>query len=238
MTLLERFVERIDAMRGRGAAALANGMARSAGRFWLRVGGGVNLYRGPADGDIDYSRPIGVAGPFASLHGEIRSLPGVAFEAETDYDLVCRAVGCGGVEEFSENRVRIRFDDAAETVGARPNRPAGLCAQAVAGGAILLSWRGVSAGAAARAASYHVYHNGGAGEVDYDTLIDEVPARGDAWHAWQSEPFADGTTVTFGVRAANAGGTEEQNTNTAVATADAVAPDAVQGIRLIEVTER
>ena len=58
-----------------------------------------------------------------------------------------------------------------------------------------------------RIASYNVYHNGGSGAIDYDTIIDTIdyPTR-----TWVSDALGDGVWY-FGVRSINSSGIEEKN---------------------------
>ena len=235
--IFTRWMDRYDPLRGRSKAALLNGLLRSCGRFWLRVGGGVNAYRGDAGGEIDYSAPIGAAGPQRGVRGKLRTFPWVAWPTG-QYDVVLKAVGCGGVEESSENRIRIVIDSVGASEGSKANAPSGLSAKAIAGGKIRLAWRYCSAGSVGIAAEFRVYSDEGSGSVNYAAPIATVTAAGDRWYSWTSSAYANNSAVKFVVRTANPAGGEESNEITVSAVADADAPRQITGGMMFIKAER
>jgi hypothetical protein len=95
----------------------------------------------------------------------------------------------------------------------------------MAGGRLSLRWTYTREGEQVEPQSFRLYHDGGSGSVDYDTVIATVPYRRGRFHyRFESAPFADGTRVRWAVRAVSATGAEDLDTVVVSGWADASAP--------------
>lgn len=219
-TLLERFLETYDPQYlGRRPWQWSAGMAATLGRAWTGIMGQHNLYRGTG-GVVDYDVPVGAVSPTDADPDTVRNYPTFPLAASTEYVFAVRAVGRGGAEEQNTDLVHTLTTDAdGAPLGPAPNPPINVTAAPQAGGKILLAWQTSPRGEAARAASFHIYHDDGSGTVDFSEPLASTVRR-----SYLTDAYADGTTVKFVVRAVSADDVEEANTNTVSATADAAGP--------------
>ena len=223
VSLLTRFLEHYDPLFcGATASGIPFGTELMAGQAGWCVPGGLHaLYRGTPDwSDIDYDVPFGVMSPTGDTPATIAHFVGYTFSASTRYCFGFRAVGRGGaIEENVTLGQRIETDGEAVPLPVVPNPPIRLTAQPKADGVILLQWFYDARGEQVGAATFNVYHNDGAGAVDYGTAIGSTSGR-----AFLTNAYTHATEVTFGVRAESSAGNEETNTVTVSATADDQGP--------------
>ncbi len=222
--LLTKWLTHYDPVhRGWTPAGIASGVCASNGFFFPRIRGGYNLRREIGSVPQAGSRIVGAAGFDAA---QIRTFPWVSHAANATYTYRVTVINGGGVEEWAEETVSITgFDASGNWVGARPNPPGDLRVIPLAGGKFLLQWTYTREGEQAEPAAFRVYHDGGSGSVDYNTIIASVAYRRGRFHyMYTSIAFTHGTRVRWAVRAASAAGAEEKNTQVAFGWADAAAP--------------
>ena len=215
---------------GQFGDAGANGLALTCGQFWLRTGGGYNLYRWTGDRTpVAPGAIMGAAGPGAS---EVRTFPRVAHAASTRYWYLLRAVGAGGVEEGNTDCVAgVGFDAAGQWLGLAPNAPECLRATAQSGGMVVLGWRYNPAGEAIAPSRFAVFGEQTDGAMDWDTPVGEVSYRsGRADYVWRVGPFEHGTRLAWSVRAVSAGGVSDGNEVQAVVWTDGCGPISASGL--------
>ena len=209
---------------GQFGNARANGMALTAGQFWLRTAGGYNLYRWTGDRyPVDVSG--GIVGAAQAGATAITNFPFVTHAASTRYWYLVRAVGAGGVEEQNESQiVRAELDGAGELLGPEPNAPESVRARPVAGGCVELRWRYGPAGQEVEPSVFEVFADGG-GTMDWQTPVAEVAyRRGRVDYVWTSAAFEHGSRLRFAVRAKSAMGVSERNETVVIVEADALGP--------------
>ena len=123
---------------------------------------------------------------------------------------------------------RVESDGAGALVGPRPNGPSCVQVAASAGGCFILRWTYAWLDEEVPPNEFRIYSDGGTGTMNYVSPIATVAHRvGKADFQHTSAPFAHGTTVRWGGRAAAASGLEEENSAVVTARADATGPPAV-----------
>jgi len=220
--LLTKWLNFIDPLAmGQFADARANGLALTCGQFWVRTGGGYNLYRWTGDKlPAQPGRIMGAAQPGVT---EIQTFPFVDHAASTRYWYLLRAVG---EEENCSQVVRVELDDGGDLIGPQPNEPESVVARPVSGGRIGLGWRYNALGQEVAPAVFEIFGDGGTGVMDWDSPIGRVDYRRDKVdYAWISEPFDDGSRLQMAVRGKSEAGTSEPNERTVVVWAVAVGPE-------------
>ncbi len=118
-----------------------------------------------------------------------------------------------------------------------PPPPHCVTATPAAGGMVRVNWTypaAIVARTPATPTAFHVYA-GTTGSPSYTTPVATVAATGTTQYGATIGPYADGTTVTVGVRAANTSG-EEANTATTSAIAAATGPAACVSLTAITTT--
>lgn len=203
----------------------ANAMALSLGAFWVRSRGGHNLYRWTGEaGDVQTDRIVGAAAARAT---EVRTFPWVGHEADATYWYLLRAVAGGGVEESTTHQLRrVAFDASGHYVGQRPNSPVGLRAGRLSGGRVGLSWSYDPVGQEAPPSAFDVYNDAASpGAIDYETAVGSIAFEpGRVLYSWTSASFADGTRISWAVRARSSDGVVEENAVRLAVEADATGP--------------
>lgn len=210
--------------RGFTPKGIANGGMTTVGWSFPRIRGGFNLYRGtPTAGDIDYDYPVGAAGHDAV---EIRNFSWRNHSPDTDYFYGLRAINGGGCESaISEPLWPARFDPAVNMFGDPPNSPEDLQISLLSGGRFKLQWTYREKGQFAPPAEFRLYHDSGSGTVDYGTVRGTTKYRPSRLHfEFESGAFGHDAKREWSVRAATALGVEDDNTATAISTADAQGP--------------
>jgi len=184
---------------------LANGLLLTGGWFWARVRGGCLLYRGLSTrAAIDYDRPVGAAGHDAT---EMLQYDWIESPAGS-YWYAARTIGPGGLEaRTSPAPIGLVIGQAGEVLGGLPGDVERAWAQPAGAGRIQVCWRYSPTYETDRPVEFRIYHDAGGGSIDY-----EQPVAVMVWdlrrntYRWLSEPYADGTRVRFGIRAASAVG--------------------------------
>lgn len=226
--LLTKWLDFIDPLAmGQFANARANGLALTCGQFWVRTGGGYNLYRWTGNRlPVDPGSMVGAAGSGAVSVG---NFPYIVHDNSTCYWYVLRAVGGGGVEEQNCSQVvRVALDDAGDLIGPQPNEPESVAARPLSGGRVGLGWRYNALGQEVAPAVFEIFGDGGTGVMDWDSPIGSVGyRRGKVDYEWTSEPFADGSRWQMAVRGKSEAGTSERNERTVVVWAAAAGPEPV-----------
>jgi hypothetical protein len=134
-------------------------------------------------------------------------------------------------EYGTENNVNIAAEfvllDSGDESPARPNSPAGLAARAVSGGKVELTWDYDATDEEATCTHFHVYADGGSGEIDYTSPIGSVDVDDGVFthYTFLTGALGDGLTVRFAVQAATAGEIEDTGTTWVETVTDAAAPD-------------
>ncbi len=203
----------------------ANGLLLTLGAFWARAKGGHNLYRW-TDDEVpdDLARVVGAASARAT---EITTFSFIRHESSTAYRYLLRAVGGGGVEESTMHQLRVvAFDASGAMIGPRPNRPSGLCVDALAGGRFRLHWWYEPIGQEAAPARFEIYNDASSpGVVDFSSSVAEIVPVGSAGLlTWTSPAFDDHVRVCWAVRAVAANGADDGNEIGIAAIADASGP--------------
>lgn len=209
--------------RGWTRAGIANAVCSTSGFFFPRIRGGYNLRRRVGQVPDDSAPIVGAAGADATT---IHTFGWIEHEASTAYVYRLTAVSGGGVENWTDEvAAAAEFDASGNWVGARPNSPADLRVAPAEGGTFVLRWTYGRQGEQAEPACFHVYHDGGTGTVDFETVVATVAYRRGRFHyCYHSEGFANGTRVRWVVRAVSAGQVEDANAQAVSGWADAQAP--------------
>ncbi len=221
ISLLERWLAHYDPIhRGWTVAGIANGVSATNGFSFPRVRGGYNLRR-VREGQA--AEIVGAAGADAST---IRTFPWVRHAADARDSYQLAAVNGGGVENLQESIATVvGFDGQGCWSGPRPNPPSDLHVAPVRGGRFLLRWVYSDEGQQVGPSEFRVYCGTGWSGVDYGSPVGTVGHRAGRMHgSWTSEPFVDGTRVTWAVRAVSPAGVEEDNERTAMGWADGLPP--------------
>ncbi len=191
---------------GLSETGVANGLLLTGGWFWARVRGGYLLYRGLGGwGNIDWDRPVGAA---AADAGEVREFGWMARGPAGGYWYGVRKVGGGGAMTApGGSAVGCGVDETGQLVGPLPGDVERVWARQAGQGRVLVCWCYGGPYETARPVAFHIYGDGGTGQVNYGQPIATV-----AWdlrrqvYGWLSSVYAVGERVRFGVRAATAGG--------------------------------
>jgi len=232
-TLLAKWLLHYDPIhRGWTPAGIANGVCATCGFSFPRIRGGYNLRR--SGGGVP-----GASEPMAGAAGcdavSIRTFPWVAHAPSTSYTYRLFAIGGGGVESLDQEASALAaFDAAGEWLGADPNPPADLRVASLAGGRFLVSWTHSRAGEQAEPGEFRLYHDGGTGQIDFESPVAVVLCRqGRFHHEYVSTPFVHGARVRWAVRTVSAEGVEERNLQQATGRAEAMPPPAHPAVILI-----
>ncbi len=218
------------------------GLALTGGRFWVRLRGGHDLRRivGPA-ADWTASRSdamVGCSGALAKRAGvlvgradgpaeTVTTFPWVCHAADTEYRYALSVVGAGGVMDFADApQARAAFDADGALVAPAPNRVGDLVVRPLSGGRFELRWTYDETDEETPPAQFRIYSDAGSpGTIDYDIPVGTVPYRfRRGFFAWTSPPFADGTRLTWSLRAASSTGPEGPPSPPAFAVARAACP--------------
>ena len=144
-------------------------------------------------------------------------------------------VGAAGVSDTAgASVVRAAFDENGELMGPAPNVVGALAVEPLSSGRFALRWTYDETDQEAAPTAFHVYNDVGSfGTVHYEVVVATVVyhlRRG--YFDWTSEAFADGSRVTWAVRAAGTAGTEGPASPTALGVAVAALPGPPQGLRV------
>lgn len=212
------------------------GLALTGGRFWVRVEGGHDLRRavGPVSGGSPSSSDVLVGrsdGPSAA----VTTFPWVGHVAGTEYQYGLSVVGAGGVADTAgASVVRAAFDENGALIGPAPNAVGALAVEPLSGGRFVLRWTYDETDQEAAPTAFHVYNDVGSfGAINYEVVVATVAyhlRRG--YFDWTSEAFADGSRVTWAVRAVSTAGTQGPASPTALGVAVAALPGPPQGVRV------
>lgn len=209
--------------RGWTPEGIANGVCATSGFSFPRIRGGYNLRRSVGQIPDASTLIVGAAGVDMET---VRTFGWVTHEADTAYVYRLTAINGGGVENWTDVvTLDTAFDGSGYWVGARPNAPGDLQVAPAAGGTLLLRWTYSREGEQAEPYEFHVYHDGGTGTVDFDSVVANVPYRRGRFHcSYLSEAFDHGTRIRWAVRAVSTSKVEDGNEQVVSAWADAQAP--------------
>jgi hypothetical protein len=224
--LLAKWLKHYDPLyRGWTPDGIANGVCLTNGFSFPRIKGGYNLRRSTSRQSDPQDRIVGAAGHDATT---IRVFSFATHEPSTTYYYRLCAVGGGGMENNTDEVLaEVVFDAAGNWIGASPNPPTDLRVASLSGGRFLLKWMYPSQGEQAEPTEFRVYHNGGAGQIDYQTPTATIPyRRGQVHFEHTSAAFPHGTRVRWAVRAATSTGIEELNEQQTSGWAEANPPPA------------
>lgn len=223
-SLLDSWLDHYDPVHhGCTPAGIANGVCATLGFGFPRVRGGYNLWREVGGASGAAASIVGAAGAYATT---IRTFPWVPHGPEAAYVYRLAAISGGGVENPAEAaRAAALFDGEGAWFGPLPNAPGDLRVTPVAGGRFLIRWTHSSADEQDAPAAFHLYHDAGAGTIDFSqpaASVAYVPGRFHFAHV--SAPFAHDERVGWVVRSVTAAGVEERNLRAVSALARATAP--------------
>ena len=230
--LLTKWLEHYDPIhRGYTPRGIANAVCAACGWSFPRIKGGYNLYRGTLTAEaIDYTLPVGAAGPQATIKPHlpfrITNFSWRPHAADTEYFYTLRAVGGGGVESPpTQPPVSIAFDAGGGFVGGRPNAPTALSVSTASGGRFVLRWSYAVGGEEVSPSEFRIHSDGGTGTVDYENAVGQVTCvTGQIHFSYTTSEAAHGARRKWGVRAVSARGRDDGNEITVEALADASGP--------------
>jgi hypothetical protein len=210
------------------------GLDLTGGRFWIRLLGGHDLRR--KEGSAGQGEPSSsdvLAGRSDGRSATVTTFPWVPHRAGVEYLYGLTAVGGGGVAGTDcPPVVRAVFDDDGELRPPAPNVVQDLVVEPLNGGRFHLRWMYDERDQEVQPQEFEVYSDAASpGEVNYAAVVAAVPyqfRRGG--FSWISEPFVDGSRVTWGVRSVAAGGTKGPVGREASGYALARGPQAPSGI--------
>lgn len=222
--LLAKWLVHYDPIhRGWTPGGIANGLCGTNGFFFPRIRGGYNLRRSVGQVPDAAALIVGAAGADAT---EIRTFPWVTHAASTTYVYRLNPINGGGVANWDDETITTAaFNPSGEWVGPRPNPPSDLRVMPTAGGKFVLRWTYNREGQQTEPSVFWVYHDGGTGEVDYDTIVAWVDySRGRVHYDYTSGAFSHGARVQWAVRTVSTEGVAEKNEQVVPGWAEALAP--------------
>ncbi len=166
-----------------------------------------NIYRATSSGYQNYSSPTYTVAVGISSYTDTATSNGQI------YYYVVRAQDAAGNIEANTTEA------SATSSGTGPPAPTALTATAIAGGSIRLNW--TLSSPETDVAQYNIYRAINSGGQNYASPLSNVSA---GISTYTDATTADGVTYYYVVRAQDAVGNTENNTNEASATADATAP--------------
>ena len=161
--------------------------------------GSYNIYCDHSNGTIDYQTPITTV-DFLTFQYTTETL------GDGPFIFGLRAVNQAGLEEKNTDVIV-----SAELDNTPPDAVTDLVATAESNGRVLLTWTGSISD---DVSTYSVYYDGGSGDVDYTAPMITLPASMTSY----TTPELEGGTYRFSVRATDAVGNKEENTQTVAAT--------------------
>ncbi len=186
---------------------------------------GYNIYRGSgtsaanARKNIDYTSTVATCGDVAEYQFAQSDLA-----ADTWYAYAIRAQNSNDTEDLNTDVFVISKTDSSGDYIARPNSPASLRAEAVAGGKVKLTW------------SYNpndetvdkfvIYYDNGTGVIDY-VYANRLSQVEETVFTFTTNALSNGVTYSFAVRARTTGGVEDSNGDIISMVARTSAPVAV-----------
>ncbi len=204
--------------RDLGGAALT----RQSGMVDVGLSGcGYRVYGNGGAGVVDFSTPV------ATLSTNVRHWRAAGLGYPGTWRFGVRAFNGTGSERNLDRMIEVDLDDEGELEPARPNGVTSVSVGAKAGGKVEVSWTHEADNDAEETTHFHVYHDGGSGEIDYGTVTAEITRASGrvVHHVWLSEALEEGKVHRFAVRAANSGNVEEDGVQYVETTPDATAPE-------------
>ena len=236
ISLLDRWLAHYDPIhRGLTPRGIANGLCATGGFAFPRIRGGYNLYRSTAEMPPTEGAPVGAAGADATT---VRTFSWIRHGADSCYVYRLTSLNGGGAENVCDEIVCIAcFDADGRWVGPRPNGVSDLRLNLLAGGRFEVAWSYSREGEQVEPAHFEVFHDGGSGQVDFDTVVGTVAyRRGRVHYVHVSEPFEHDARVRWAVRTVSAEGARSESG--AVVTGRAAAqPPAGRPTVLVELAE-
>ncbi len=175
---------------GMTSTAFKLGTVLTQGWFWVRRNGCAVVYRGAGLGEIDFSRILCAVEPGArefSLPVYLPHAPGSAH-----CYLVRRFNSCGYQERTEAAAVIVRITPDGKLAKSFPNPVLGPQAEQVGPDGLRLTWFYSPLDQNATPERFHVYSDGGSGQVDLRDPVATIPYRGPRFYAYQSTVPGDG----------------------------------------------
>jgi hypothetical protein len=207
--------------------ALADGLALTRGRFWVRVAGGHDLRRSTTGHPTRADPIVGRADGRAT---GIDTFPWVGHGAGGRYRYAVTVAGAGGVRDDADAPgTDVDFDAEGEWIGLAPNRVTHPHVEPLSGGRFRVSWAYDERGQAAPPAEFAVYNDAASpGTVDYTAVVATVAYRRyGGFFEFVSGAFEHESRMRWGVRARSAAGVEERNVRIAEGIASSDVPPVV-----------
>ncbi len=197
--------------------------------YRLRMGSYL-LFRGEIEASIDWQYPVGSALPGSQIAERLATRP----VSTGTMVFAMRGVGPLGIEDEADppDVVTVELVDDVVQLPV-PNPPVLFKAESYRGGKVAITCVVDNAAALVAAAKVTAYHNGGSGDVDWETPWGDSVAIGSGIaraRLVRDPSVAHGTSVTVGLRASSAQDAEEQNTNTRTVVVDSEAPPAMSDL--------
>ena len=185
------------------------------------VGCGYRVYGNDGTGVVDFGTPM------ATLSTNVRHWLHAGLGYPGSWRFVVRAFNGAGSERNLDRTVAVELDAVGEMEPVRPNGVTGLSARAMAGGKVEVSWAHEASGEAVETTHFHVYHDGGSGEIDYGIVTAEITRTegGIVQHVWLSEVLEEAKVHRFAVRAASVEDVEDAGVQYVEGTPDGTAPE-------------
>ncbi len=190
---------------GMSANAFKLGTVLTCGWFWPRIDGCSVLYRGDRMDIIDFSTVLAVAEVDAS---QISPPNYVQHNSNSTYFYVIRRANSCGYQEYTLSAsVKVSIDADGDLVEPQPNNIFAIRAEQVNGNKIKLVWYYCPIEQKEEPASFKIYYDAGAGQVDYENPIATIPYKGRKFYSYQSDPLG-ADRYLFCIRAEGANGQE------------------------------
>jgi hypothetical protein len=212
--------------------ALSNGMTSTAfklgtmltqGWFWARRHGCAAVYRGPSITQVDFNHILQVADPQSkeiALPAHLSHAPG-----STHCYLVRRFNGRGDQERTTAAAVTVRIGPDGQLAQPAPNAVLGLKGEWIGGHRLRLTWFYPPLDQEAAPQEFHIYGDGGAGQMDLEHPLATVPYEGRRFYQWETGPVGDGR-YTFALGPCDANRVESTSLASVVCPMAGLSPEA------------
>jgi hypothetical protein len=160
------------------------------GWFWTRRRGCAAVYRGPSITQVDFNHILQVSGPQSkeiTLPAHLSGPPD-----STHCYLVRRFNGRGDQERTTAAAVTVHVGPDGQLTQPAPNAVLGLKGERIGGHGLRLTWFYPPLDQKAAPQEFHIYWDGGTGQMDLEHPLATVPYRGQRFHQWETGPVDNG----------------------------------------------